>query len=223
MEKAVFVGHYGVAFLVKRFEKQIPLWQLFLAVQFVDVLWCVFILLGVEKARITQDYRGSLPLDLSYMPFTHSLIAAIVWSIVAYLAYRSFASKTGPSAHRASVLVALAVLSHWVGDLIVHRPDLPLYDDAHKMGLALWNYPLAALALETGIYFGGMWLYLRAMSATTFMGKHGMVILGFAILAIQVTVFWWPVLPSAKVAAVVFLAGYLQFATVANWLEKKRA
>jgi hypothetical protein len=219
----MFVGHYGVAFLVKRFEKQIPLWQLFLAVQFVDVLWCVFILLGVEKARITQDNRGSLPLDLSYMPYTHSLIAAIVWSIVAYWAYRSSASKTSPSAHRVSLLVALAVLSHWVGDLIVHRSDLPLYDDAHKMGLALWNHPLPALALEAGIYFGGMWLYLRATSATTFPGKYGMAILGFVILAIQVIVFWWPVLPSANIAAVVFLVSYLQLAAAAGWLDKKRA
>jgi len=219
----MFVGHYGVAFLVKRFEKQIPLWQLFLAVQFVDVLWCVFILLGVEKARITQDYRGSLPLDLSYMPYTHSLIAAIVWSIVAYLACWSFALKSKPSAQRVSLLVALAVLSHWILDWLVHRPDLPLYDNAHKMGLALWNYPLAALVLETGIYFGGMWLYLRATSATTFPGKYGMAILGFVILAIQVIVFWWPVLPNANIAAVVFLVGYLQLAAAAGWLEKKRA
>jgi hypothetical protein len=122
-----------------------------------------------------------------------------------------------------SLLVALAVLSHWILDWLVHRPDLPLYDNAHKMGLALWNYPLAALVLETGIYFGGMWLYLRATSATTFPGKYGMAILGFVILAIQVIVFWWPVLPNANIAAVVFLVGYLQLAAAAGWLEKKRA
>jgi len=110
----MFIGHYGVAFAIKGAEKRIPLWLLFLAVQFVDVLWCVLVLLGVEKARITQEYRGSLPLDLYYMPYTHSVPAAIAWSVVAYLLYRLFVSKGGPSAHRVSLLVALAVLSHWV-------------------------------------------------------------------------------------------------------------
>lgn len=113
--------------------------------------------------------------------------------------------------------------SHWILDWLVHRPDLPLYDDAHKVGLALWNYPLWALALESGIYFGGLWFYLRAASAATFAGKYGLAILGLGILAIQVIVFWWPVLPSANIAAVVFLAGYLQLAAAANWLEKKRS
>src|SRR5207249_1494503 len=120
-----------------------------------------------------------------------------------------------------SLLIALAVLSHWILDLVVHRPDLPLYDDARKVGLALWNYPLTALALETALYFGALWFYLRGAPATTFAAKYGMAILGFAILAIQVVVFWFPVLPSARIAALVFLAGYLQLAAAANWLVKK--
>jgi len=91
------------------------------------------------------------------------------------------------------------------------------------MGLGLWNYPLPALALEIGIYFVGLWVYLRTTAAPTFAGRYGMVLLGLGILAIQVIVFWWPVLPSANIAAVVFLAGYLQLAAAANWLEKKRS
>jgi hypothetical protein len=219
----MFIGHYGVAFAIKRAEKQIPLWLLFLAVQFVDVLWGVLVLLGVEKARITHEFRGSLPLDLYYMPYTHSLPAAILWSAFAYGAYRLLVSKNAPFAHRVSLLVAVAVLSHWVFDWLVHRPDLPLYGDAHKMGLALWDYPVPALVLECGLYFGGLWLYLRATSAGTFTGKYGMAIMGLVMLAIQVIVSWWPVLPNAKIAAVIFLAGYLQFAAGVDWLEKKRS
>jgi len=219
----VFIGHYGVAFAVKRAERRIPLWVLFVAVQLVDVLWGVLVLLGVEKARITRDYRGSLPLDLYHMPYTHSLLAAILWSHLAYAALRWFASNDGPFGRKMSLLVALAVLSHWILDWLVHRPDLPLYDDAHKMGLALWNHPLAALALESGIYFGCLWVYLHSESNVTFTERYGLAILGLAILAIQVIVFWWSVLPNAKVAAAVFLAGYVQLAAVVNWLEKKRS
>ena len=102
----MFIGHYGVAFAVKRADRQIPLWLLFVAVQFVDVIWSVLIFLGVEKARITRDYVGSLPLDLYYMPYTHSLPGAIVWSLLAYWGCRLFTSR------RASLLIALAVFSH---------------------------------------------------------------------------------------------------------------
>lgn len=207
----MFIGHYGVAFAVKRAEKGIPLWLLFVAVQFVDVVWALLILIGVEKARITAAYHGSLPLDLYYMPYTHSLPAAIVWSLLAYAGCRLF------MAPRSSLLISLAVLSHWFLDLLVHRPDLPLYDNAQKVGLALWNRPLVALAVEIGLYFGALWIYVRG-SASPFKRKYGLVILGLAILAIQIVVFWFPVLPSAKIAAVIFLAGYIQLAAGANWL-----
>jgi len=51
---------------------------------------------------------------------------------------------------------ALAVFSHWVLDLVVHRPDLPLYHNARKVGLRLWNYPLIAFALEAALLVGGI-------------------------------------------------------------------
>src|SRR5206468_4144513 len=164
-------------------------------------VWAVLIVLGIEKARISRDYVGSLPLDLYYMPYTHSLPGVIVWSLLAYLGTRLFTS------HRASLLIAVAVFSHWILDLIVHRPDLPLYDNARKVGFALWNYPIAALALEGALYFGSVWLFVKSDRT-----KYGFAILGVVILAIQVTVFWFPVLPSAKIAAVVFLVGYIQLA-----------
>jgi len=118
-------------------------------------------------------------------------------------------------------VVALAVFSHWLLDVLVHRPDLPLYGDTHKLGLALWNFPLPALALEAGLYYGALWFYLRASPTKNFAGKYGLALLGIAILAIQVVVFWWPVLPDEKTAAILFLAGYLQIAFLAGWLEKK--
>lgn len=212
----MFIGHYGVAFAVKKVDNRIPLWLLFVAVQFVDVIWAPLTLLGIEKAQVTTAYRGSLPLDLYYMPYTHSLPAAIAWSLLAYGVCRVFATN------RTSVLIAIAVFSHWILDLLVHRPDLPLYDNAHKVGLGLWNYPIPALALEIAIYAGGLWLYLRATSAETFAGKYGLIILGAIILSIQVAVFWFPILPTTKVAAAVFLIGYVQLAAGSKWLEQKR-
>src|SRR5215470_19970400 len=134
----MFVGHYGVAFVTKRAGASIPLWVLFLAVQWLDVIWAPLILLGIEKVRIVPGITATNPLDLYYMPYTHSLVAAVVWSVLAAVAYRLWSRAGG---RLAAAIIGGAVLSHWILDLLVHRPDLPLYDDAHKVGLGLWNYP----------------------------------------------------------------------------------
>ncbi len=73
----MFVGHYGVSFAAKRGEKTIPLWTLFIAVHLLDVFWGAFVLLGIEKVRIVPGITASNPLDLYYMPYTHSLVAAV--------------------------------------------------------------------------------------------------------------------------------------------------
>ena len=120
----MFVGHYGPSFLAKRLEPAIPLWILFLAVQLVDVFWAIFIFLGVERVRIVPGFTETNDLDLYYMPYTHSLLAALGWSILAYAVYRLIPGLKG--SHKTALLVGAAVFSHWVLDLLVHRPDLPL-------------------------------------------------------------------------------------------------
>src|SRR5512132_3861858 len=118
----MFVGHYGPSFAIKSVQPYIPLWALFIAVQLLDVGWSVLVFLGVEKVRISPGITASNPLDLYYMPYTHSLVAAILWSCAGALAYRFVAR---PASRRASIVVGFAVFSHWILDLVVHRPDLP--------------------------------------------------------------------------------------------------
>ena len=155
----MFVGHYSTAFLAKRVEPRVPLRLLFVAAQLVDVFWDVFVLLGIEKLRLVPGITAANPLDLYYMPYTHSLVAALLWSIVAYVACRKIGLGITPTG---AALVALVVGSHWLLDLLVHRPDLPLYGDAMKVGLGLWNAPLVEFALEIVLLFGSITLYVRA-------------------------------------------------------------
>lgn len=122
----MFIGHYGPSFVVKSWKKSIPLWVLFLIVQGVDVLWAIFVLLGIEKARIVPGITATNPLDLYYVPYTHSLVGSILWSIAAIIVYRSSKATSWSVAG----IVGVSVFSHWIFDLLVHRPDLPLYDDA---------------------------------------------------------------------------------------------
>jgi len=210
----MFVGHYGVSFAAKRLAPSVSLATLFIAVQLLDVGWSVLVLLGVEKVRIVPGFTATNPLDLYYMPFTHSLLAALGWSAAAFLLYRRV---TRGASNRAALVVAAAVFSHWVLDFLVHRPDLPLYDDDGKVGLGLWNFPAVALGLEAVLLFGGLWLYFR-IGVTR---RLGMLIFAVLMLAIQVFVFFGPPPASDRAAALTALASYLVFAGVIAVLERR--
>src|SRR5881409_690851 len=86
--RPMFVGHYGVAFAVKTERNRIPLWVLFVAVQLLDFLWAPFVLLGIEKVRMVPGITATNSLDLYYMPYTHSLVGALIWSGAAFLIYK---------------------------------------------------------------------------------------------------------------------------------------
>ena len=206
----MFVGHYGVSFITKRADPSIPLWVLFLAVQWLDVMWAPLVLLGVEKVRIVPGFTATNPLDLYYMPYTHGLIAALLWSVAAAGAYQVMRRTTT----RSSVFVGLAVFSHWILDFVVHRPDLPLYDNTAKVGLGLWNYPTVAFLLEAALLFGGILVFLQRMPTR----RTAILIFGVIMLAIHSYVFFGPPPASPTAAASTALVAYFLFALVIWWL-----
>ena len=122
----------------------------------------------------------------------------------------------------AAAWIGLAVFSHWVLDWLVHRPDLPLYDDTMKVGLGIWNYPAIALALEALLLFGGMIMYLRRTKAINAIGRLGPPVFGILMLAIQCYVFFGPPPTSPSAAAITALVSYVVFAAVAQWLDRQR-
>jgi membrane-bound metal-dependent hydrolase YbcI (DUF457 family) len=216
----MFVGHYGPSFASKAWINTVPLWVLFLAVQLVDIFWSIFVLLGIEKVRIVPGITATNPLDLYYMPYTHSLPAAVVWSGIAAIAYRIL-WRNGD--WRAPAIVGAAVFSHWILDLLVHRPDLPIYDDTLKVGLGLWNYPALAFALEIALLVAGMGFYLRATTPKNLIGRYGMVIFAFIAVALQAVVFFGSPPTSPEAAATTALMSYFGFAAIIFWLEEKRS
>jgi len=216
----MFVGHYGPSLAAKAAKNSIPLWVLFIAVQLLDVFWSFFVLFGIEKVRIVPGITATNPLDLYYMPYTHSLVGAVLWSIAAGIAYYVFRKANGWSA---AAFVGAAVFSHWVLDLLVHRPDLPLYDNSFKVGLGLWNYPMLAFPLEIAVLFSGVYLYMKTTKPVARGSRFGIVIFGFVMLAVQAFVFFGPPPTSDRAAAVTALVLYFAFAGIAYWLEGKRA
>ena len=216
----MFIGHYGPSFACKAWKPVVPLWVLFVAVQLVDIVWAVLVLLGIEKVRIVPGITATNPFDLYYMPFTHSLPGAIFWAVGAAAVYRAVAPA---QKWTAAVIVGGAVFSHWVLDLVVHRPDLPLYDDAYKVGFGLWNYPAIAFLLEIALLFGGIAFYLRVTQPIDVIGRYGMTVLGLFAVVLQAYVFFGPPPVSDTAFALTALVLYFAFAVLVYWLEGKRS
>ncbi|NIS89302.1 MAG: hypothetical protein GTN98_04355 [Woeseiaceae bacterium] len=217
----MYVGHYAASLALKRFEKRASLGVLFLAVQFVDIVFFPLVLLGIERLNIVENFTQSTHFELEYMPYTHSLLAFLIWSGLAYALFRWVIVKS----HSVAVVVALAVMSHWLLDVIVHTPDLPIWNDASpKLGLGLWNNAIATYALEAALLLAGLWLYLRSTSASTRTGKYGMTIFVLALLLVNIANIFGPLQgDSTVVLASTAVASYLLFAAAAFWLDTKRS
>jgi hypothetical protein len=215
----MFVGHYGPGFAIRAWRPELPLWLMFLMVQLVDIAWAVLVMAGVEKVRIAPGITAANPLDLYYMPYSHGLITALAWSLGAGFACR--VAFRWP-AWTLVPWVGAAVFSHWLLDLLVHRPDLPVYGDSMKLGLGLWNFPAIALLLEAAVLFGGLTLYLRRTTPRNALGRFGPVVFVVLILVLQITTAAGPPPPSPGAVAASALAAYLAFAAVAGWIDRQR-
>lgn len=209
----MFTGHYGPSFALAAPEKRLPLWLLFLAVQFVDILWGIFVLLGIEKVRIVPGITASNPLDLYYMPYTHSLVGALAWSLLAFVVCQMVPQWRGM---RTGLILAAAVFSHWVLDLVVHRPDLTLYGGAYKMGFGLWNHRALAFLVEMAVLFGGAALYVRTVARK----GRGLAFVVALALVQAVGTFVFPPPSSDRAEAMMALFFYFFLAAIAVWVDR---
>jgi hypothetical protein len=217
----MFVGHYAASLALKRFEKRASLGVLFLAVQFVDIVFFPLVLFGVERLNIVENFTQSTHFELEYMPYTHSLAAFLIWSGMAYAFFRWVVVKS----HSVALVVALAVMSHWLLDVMVHTPDLPLWSDSSlKLGLGLWDNAFATYILEAVLLLVGLWLYLSATTAVTKAGGYGMSVFVVLLILLNIQNIFGPFQGDSKMAlALSALAAYLLFAAVAFWLDRKRS
>jgi len=217
----MFVGHYSVAFAATSEKNKIPLWVLFVAVQFLDYIWATLVLLGIEKLRVIKGFTAGSMLDSYFHPYSHSLITAILWSIVAAIAYKGLCSRLGFAYTKsAALIVGVAVFSHWILDLIAHPRDLPIYDNTWKIGFGLWNYRDPEFALEIGLLGAGIMLYLlrNAMPAIR---KAAVIAFGVALVVIQIGDTYVPRNPlTDKATAMGVWLFYTLFVVVAFLMEK---
>jgi quercetin dioxygenase-like cupin family protein len=217
----MFIGHYGVSLAAKRVDARLPLGWLFLAVQIPDILWAVLFLLGIEKARIIPAQTAVRAVDLYYIPYSHSLAASLLWAVAIYALFRLLPSRAaGLRKSTVALTMALTVLSHFVLDVVVES-NLPLYDDAAKIGLGLGHNAVATYIVEGLILVGGLILYLRSTTATNLTGKYSMIVFVILMLAFNLVMFGPPP-TDLRFVAVSSLGSFGVMAGVAFWLDRQR-
>lgn len=218
----MFLGHYGVAFALKRAEPKVSLGTLFLAVQLLDVLWGCFLLLGWEQVRIDPSAGANAQLAFVHYPISHSLVGALAWGLVAGAVYYSWPTRDTSRHWQAALLVAAAVASHWFLDVLVHFPDLPLAGDGSpQLGFGLWaNLPLT-IALELLTLGAGVAVYLLRRSHRHPVRPGRLAGLLVVLIGLYAASVAGPPPPSVRLLAVTDIVGLLALAAFAGWVDHR--
>lgn len=214
----MFIGHFAVAFAAKKVAPKVSLGTLVLAAAFLDVVWPVLVLLGIERFRIVPGFTANNPFDFVYYPWSHSLLMTIVWSLLIALGY------FGLNRDRAgAVWVGILVASHWVLDFVSHRPDMPLYPGgAEKLGLNLWRSVPATFAVEGLMFAAGIALYVRATKSRDRIGTIAWWAMVGVLLALYIPGPWSSPPPSQNAVAILGIIALAIFGPLAYWIDRHR-
>jgi membrane-bound metal-dependent hydrolase YbcI (DUF457 family) len=213
----MFAGHIGAALAIGRAERRVNPGVLVAAALLLDLVLWLLILLGLESATVPANFTSTHQPAFVF-PFSHGLVAAVAWSLlagaVAFLWYPK----------EVAAIVAIAVLSHWFLDALVHAPELPLAgESSHKVGLGLWRSMPVALGVESLLVLLGLWLFLTDASFSR-SRKIGFAL--FVLLILAFTIFGMtlaPPPPSVTAMAASSLVTVIVVCAVAAWLGRRTA
>ena len=213
----MFLGHFGLAMAAKKVAPRVSLGTTFLAAQFLDALWPIFVLAGIERFEIVPGITKVNPLEFTSYPWSHSLAMAIVWGVLFAAAYGLMRKRP-----RDAAILGVLVVSHWLLDWVVHRPDLPLFPgDRDLHGMGLWNSLAGSLTLELAIFILGILIFLASSNARDRIGTIGFWVLVAFLAASYFAATFGPLPPSTTAVASTALIGWLIFA-FAWWIDRHR-
>ncbi|GAA4426547.1 hypothetical protein GCM10023188_08730 [Pontibacter saemangeumensis] len=214
----MFIGHFAAGFAGKAVAPKASLGTMFLAAQFLDLLWPTLLLLNLEHAAIAPNPDNITPLDFTHYPISHSLLLVLGWGLLFGLVYWLLQKD-----RKTALVLGLLVISHWFLDLVVHVPDLPLWPgNSPVVGLGLWHSLPGTLLVEGLLFIGGIWLYLRARPAVSKAKTYALwALVVFLVLVYAANVFGPP---PTDITAVAW-AGQLQWILVlwGYWADRKKA
>lgn len=209
----MFIGHYALAFAGKKFDRLPSLAIMFIAVQLLDLLWPIFVLLGIETFEVEVGNTAMTPLNFISYPYSHSLFAAIIWAVLFSTVYFLFTKNK-----KGSVLLGLLVCSHWVLDFLTHAPDLQLSPfSSTRVGLGLWNFPVVEIIVEVGLFVTGVYLYFKTVNPKRKIAFWTLIIFFLGMYFMNI---YGPPPPSMNAVAWSANAMWL-FVLWAWWIEKK--
>ena len=214
----MFIGHFAVAFATKKVAPKASLGTLVLAAAFLDVVWPILVLLGVERFRIVPGFTAINPFDFVYYPWSHSLLMHLVWGLLFALVYLA-----GKGDRVGAVWVGIAVASHWVLDFVSHRPDMPLYPGGDtRLGLSLWDSLPATFAVEGLMFAGAIAIYVHATRSKDRIGTIAWWAMIALLLALYLPGPWSPPPPSENAVAIVGIIAMAIFGPWAYWIDRHR-
>lgn len=218
----MFIGHYAVGLAAKKWAPKASLGTLVAAAIWLDLAWPLFLLLGLEHFRVSPGITAMVPFDFYDYPLSHSLIMALAWAGLWGLIYLMSDKNDAKGAW----IVGGLVVSHWVLDYLVHRPDLPVLPAEtgymmHKYGLGLWNHPYVEIPLEIILLAAGFWIYLKSTKALDPVGKIALWAFGVVLAAIYVVDLSAPAPTNENLVS---LMGFSQllFVAWAYWIDDHR-
>jgi hypothetical protein len=213
----MFIGHFAVGLGAKKVAPHVKLGTLFFAAQFLDLLWPLFLILGIEHARICPGETAFTPIDFYDYPFSHSLLTSIVWSAIIGGIYYYLKKNL----HN-SIVVGFAVFSHWLLDFFSHKPDLPIAPGIHTvLGLGLWNSVAGTIFIEGCLFIGAVYIYIRTTKAIDRVGNYAF----WGLIALLLISYIANILsPPPPTMTAVAYAGFAQwlFIVWAYWIDRHR-
>jgi len=214
----MFIGHFAVGLAAKRVLPAVSLGTLFLAVQFADLRWPTFVLLGLESFTNQPGITVVTPLDFVNYPYSHSLVMSAVWAIVFGATYWGINRNMKCTV----VILSVLVLSHWLLDFVTHRPDMPLTISGEQVvGLGLWNSLPGTMIVEITMFIIGIGLYLKSTQSLDKVGKFSFWTLVTFLLVIYLGNLFGPLPPSTN--AVTWSAQSIWLLVVwGYWIDRHR-
>ena len=214
----MFVGHFGLAFAAKKLEPRVSLATTFAAAQLADVVWPVFVLAGIERVAIAPGDTAVTPLRFESYPYTHSLVAAVVWALA--FGGSHYAVRRRP---RAALVLGLLVVSHWLLDVASHRPDMPVSPwGPLRLGLGLWYSVSATVVVEGVIFLAGVALCVSATRGRDRTGRYGFAALVTLLAVLYAGNLLGPPPPSPAAVAWAGLLGAAILVAWAAWVDRHR-
>lgn len=219
----MFIGHYGIGFALKKVEPRLSLGLLIFGAVMLDILFGVFLLAGFEHARIAPGVTVVSPFEFYDYPISHSAVGAVVWAAVVFLAYWLWPKGDRVSRKRPAFILAVAIFSHFILDVISHTPDMTIFgNNSPGLGLSLWNNLAGTMVVELGLLFIGIALYMSATCSVSSSGKYGLALMILILLVLSIGNIFGPTPPDMISVAVTITAGQLALVALAFWVDRNR-